>query len=105
MMNHRPGLACAEAARQSVGWCTCIACFVCVYWGGGRVYKSITNMLRAHSHMCTCMQPNKKVKVKKSGTLTGEATGEFNNMRIFGAVIAGVPRAEPLSPRRVAGST
>ena len=55
--------------------------------------------------MCTCMQPNKRVKVKKSGTLTGEATGEFNTMRIFGAVIAGAPRAAARSSRRVAGST
>ncbi len=32
-------------------------------------------MLHAQSRMCTCMQTNKKVEVKKSGTLNGEATG------------------------------
>lgn len=81
---------CTEAAGVPV------LLVLCVCWGGG-VYKWITNMLHAHSCMCTCMQANKKVKVKKSGTLNGKATGEFNNMWIIGAVRAGVLRWIPHS--------
>lgn len=51
---------CSEAAGQSVGVHVLLVLCVCVRGrgGGGDGYKSITNMLHAHSRMCTCMQTN-----------------------------------------------